>query len=206
MIAGYYNEAPKITAFPNDGYSGIVAQTGIPLVSPDPPASGYDRLWRRRPLDPGGREPGRQLPAPPFRHLPCSAEHHSLLFGPQSVPRSPLPTEILHPTHRLPLSPAVVGALWNAQFPQSPPLPPVHLIDLSQDPVSFLTAHTPTLPYSGGMLVFLNRSTWSTRSATSSFNSRLSRCRCSIYRRVVSRTVSRVSRSFPASMKSLVQA
>ena len=29
--------------------------TGIRSVSPDPPVSGYDRLWRRRPIGLGGR-------------------------------------------------------------------------------------------------------------------------------------------------------
>lgn len=33
IAAGCYNEPPKVTAFPSDGYDGIVAQTGIPVVS-----------------------------------------------------------------------------------------------------------------------------------------------------------------------------
>ena len=33
IAAGCYNLPPKVTAFPSDGYDGIVAQTGIPVVS-----------------------------------------------------------------------------------------------------------------------------------------------------------------------------
>ena len=33
IAAGCYSAPPKVTAFPSDGYDGIVAQTGIPIVS-----------------------------------------------------------------------------------------------------------------------------------------------------------------------------
>ena len=33
IASGCYDGPPKITAFPSDGYDGIVAQTGIPVVS-----------------------------------------------------------------------------------------------------------------------------------------------------------------------------
>jgi len=33
IASGCYNLPPKVTAFPSDGYDGIVAQTGIPVVS-----------------------------------------------------------------------------------------------------------------------------------------------------------------------------
>jgi GTP cyclohydrolase I len=33
IAAGCYSDPPKVTAFPSDGYDGIVAQTGIPVVS-----------------------------------------------------------------------------------------------------------------------------------------------------------------------------
>ena len=33
IAAGCYSDPPKVTAFPSDGYDGIVAQTGIPIVS-----------------------------------------------------------------------------------------------------------------------------------------------------------------------------
>jgi len=33
IAAGCYDQPPKVTAFPSDGYDGIVAQTGIPIVS-----------------------------------------------------------------------------------------------------------------------------------------------------------------------------
>jgi GTP cyclohydrolase I len=33
LISGCYNEPPKVTSFPADGYDGIVSQTNIPLTS-----------------------------------------------------------------------------------------------------------------------------------------------------------------------------
>lgn len=33
IASGCYDEPPNVTAFPSDGYDGIVAQTGIPVVS-----------------------------------------------------------------------------------------------------------------------------------------------------------------------------
>src|SRR5690554_5375062 len=33
LWAGRYNPAPNITAFPNDGYTGIVQESNIPVIS-----------------------------------------------------------------------------------------------------------------------------------------------------------------------------
>jgi hypothetical protein len=151
-------------------------------------------------------DPSGQLPAAQLGVLPSGGQDSRHFFRAEAIPGNPGilggPPQLSLPLLR---PPSVISAPGHLQLGQQLAFACAGVLHLRQDFLLLLEAHTAVFSRVG-RAVFLYRWTSRDRSATNCFRSWFSRFSAPISWRVASLIVSRISRSLPASMNSLVQA